>query len=50
MFNYEKRLEFPVNIKTPNAQLAQVIISHLEPRCDICRRDIQCRTGRVWDC
>ena len=27
MFNYEKRLEFPVNIKTPNAQLAQVIIS-----------------------
>ena len=27
MFNYEKRLEFPVNIKTPNAQLAQAIIS-----------------------
>ena len=27
MFNYEKRLEFPINIKTPNAQLAQVIIS-----------------------
>lgn len=27
MWNYEKRLEFPVNIKNPNAKLAQVIIS-----------------------
>jgi spore coat protein JC len=27
MWNYEKRLEFPVNITTPNAKLAQVIIS-----------------------
>jgi spore coat protein JC len=27
MWNYEKRLEFPVNIKEPNAKLAQVIIS-----------------------
>jgi len=27
MWNYEKRLEFPVNIKQPNANLAQVIIS-----------------------
>ena len=27
MWNYEKRLEFPVNIKEPNARLAQVIIS-----------------------
>lgn len=27
MWNYEKRLQFPVNIKTPNAKLAQDIIS-----------------------
>ena len=27
MWSYERRLEFPVNIKEPNAQLAQAIIS-----------------------
>lgn len=27
MWNYEKRLEYPVNIKTPNAKLAKIIIS-----------------------
>lgn len=27
MWNYEKRLEFPVNIKEPNAKLAQIILS-----------------------
>ncbi len=27
MWNYERRLQFPVNIKEPNAQLAQTIIS-----------------------
>lgn len=27
MWSYEKRLQFPVNIKEPNARLAQVIIS-----------------------
>ncbi len=27
MWNYEKRLQFPVNIKNPDAKLAQVIIS-----------------------
>ena len=27
MWNYERRLEFPVNIKAPNAMLAQAIIS-----------------------
>lgn len=27
MWNYERRLEFPVNIKEPNAKLAQAIIS-----------------------
>lgn len=27
MWNYEKRLQYPVNIKNPNPRLAQVIIS-----------------------
>lgn len=27
MWSYEKRLQFPVNIKEPNAKLAQAIIS-----------------------
>lgn len=27
MWNYERRLEYPVNITTPNAKLAQAIIS-----------------------
>lgn len=27
MWNYEKRLQYPVNIKTPNAKIAQIIMS-----------------------
>ena len=27
MWSYEKRLQYPVNIKEPNAQIAQVIMS-----------------------
>ena len=27
MYNYEKRLQYPINIKTPNAKLAQFIMS-----------------------
>jgi spore coat protein JC len=27
MWNYEKRLEYPINIKTPNAKLASYILS-----------------------
>ena len=27
MWNYEKRLQFPVNVKQPNAKLAQIIMS-----------------------
>ena len=27
MWNYEKRLQYPVNIKNPNAKLAQIIMS-----------------------
>ena len=29
MWQYEKKLQYPVNIKTPNAKLARVIISQL---------------------
>ena len=29
MWIYEKKLEYPVKIKTPNAKIAQVIISQL---------------------
>ena len=35
MWSYEKRLQFPVNIKEPNAKLAQVIISQYGgPECN----------------
>ena len=27
MWNYEKRLQYPINIKTPNAKIAQYIMS-----------------------
>ena len=27
MWNYEKRLQYPVNISQPNAQIAQIIMS-----------------------
>ena len=27
MWNYEKRLQFPINITTPNAEIAKIIIS-----------------------
>lgn len=29
MWQYEKKLEYPVNIKRPNAKLAKVIITQL---------------------
>ena len=35
MWNYEKRLQYPVNIKTPNAKLAQFISSKYGgPECN----------------
>lgn len=27
MWNYEKRLQFPINITTPNAEIAKIIIT-----------------------
>ncbi len=42
MFVYEKKLQYPVNIKTTNPKLAKIIITHMEVptvssarRCDI---------------
>ena len=29
MFSYEKKLQYPVNIKNPNPKYAQIIISHV---------------------
>ena len=29
MFSYEKRLQYPVKIKTPNAKYASIIVSQL---------------------
>lgn len=34
MWNYEKRLQYPVKIKTPNAKIAQIIMSQYGgPNC-----------------
>jgi spore coat protein JC len=34
MWNYEKRLEYPVNVKNPDAKAAKVIMSQLGgPSC-----------------
>ena len=53
MWNYEKRLQFPVNIKEPNAKLAQVIISQyggpdgeMGPACVTCHNGIPCLIRR----
>lgn len=47
MWTYEKKLQYPVNIKTPNPRLAKFIISQLAGqtenlllRCDICTSDM----------
>lgn len=36
MWNYEKRLEFPVNIKNTNPKMAQMIISQYGGTYTIC--------------
>ena len=33
MFVYEKKLQYPVKIKTPNAKLAKAIMSQLGGAC-----------------
>ena len=57
MWSYEKRLQFPVNIKEPNAKLAQVIISRTVaptgkwvPACVICPSVIPCPLRKWQDC
>lgn len=61
MWNYEKRLQFPVNIKKPDARAAQVIISQYGgpyiSNLDVCfylyNKMIQyslpdCQSGRIF--
>ena len=54
MWNYEKRLQYPLKISQTNPQMAQVIISHLVDLtaslvhlCVICHRDIPCHIKEV---
>ena len=54
MWKYEKRLQFPVNIKNPNATLAQAIMSQyggpdgeLGVSCAICPSAIPCLIVRL---
>ncbi len=52
MWNYEKRLQYPINIKTPNAKLAQFMhrVTYGGPDGEIgasmryLRSVLQCRT------
>lgn len=61
MWNYEKRLQFPINIKKPDARAAQVIISQYGgpyiSNLDVCfylyNKMIQyslpdCQSGRIF--
>ncbi len=42
MWQYEKKLQFPINIKRPNPKLASFIISQYGgPHC-------KCLSGRKW--
>ena len=52
MWVYEKRLQFPVNIKEPNAKMAQFIMSQyggpdgeMGASCAISPSATQCRMG-----
>lgn len=57
MWNYEKRLEYPIKIKQTNPTLAAMIISQyggpdgeLVLLCVTSRRDILCHTGKLPGC
>ena len=39
MWTYEKKLQFPVNIKNPNPKLAQMIISQYGGADNFCYRE-----------
>lgn len=48
MWNYEKRLQFPVNITRPNAKIAQIIISQYGgPDGEAAHRSVICHRGIV---
>lgn len=47
MWNYEKRLEYPINIKNPDPKLAKLIISQFGgPDCR--KIDIEVFTGQCY--
>ena len=55
MWNYEKRLEYPINIKRTDAAMAKAIISQFggpdgrpELRCVISPNDLPCLTVLLW--
>ena len=53
MWNYEKRLQYPVNIKTPNAKIAQFIMSQYggpEHLCVIFLSVLLCQIAWPWQC
>ena len=56
MWNYEKRLQYPINITTPNAKIAQIIMSQYGGpdgemgACVTSPRDTACRTDVYVAC
>ena len=57
MWNYERRLQYPVNITSPNAKIAQIILSQYGGRTEkrqhrfvTCRSATACRIGRWRGC
>ena len=50
MWNYEKRLQYPVNIKNPDGRIAQIIMSQYggPDRCVICPSVFPCRIEKLW--
>lgn len=62
MWNYEKRLQYPINITTPNAKIAQIIMSQYggpdgemgasmrtSPRDTACRTDVYVACLRILE-
>lgn len=46
MWNYERRLQYPVNITSPNAKIAQIILSQYGgPDGEAAARFVTCRSA-----
>ena len=55
MWNYEKRLQYPVNIKNPDGRIAQIIMSQyggpdgeIGASLVICPSVFLCRMEKLW--